>query len=56
MKERYLCPRAELICFAASKAIALEEPGWGWEDDVFGESTGEARNMDDERREGNENK
>ena len=56
MKDVYLRPRAEIVVFAPAKAIALEEPGWGWEDDVFGESTGEARNMDDERREGNENK
>ena len=53
MREVYMRPELEMIAFAPSKAIALEEPGWGWEDDVF--STPEARNIDDaERRTGNE--
>ncbi len=56
MKELYLCPLAEVISFMPNQAIALEEPGWGWEDDIFGESTPEARNIDEdaERRDGYE--
>ena len=46
MKELYLSPLAEVISFAPTQAIALEEPGWGWEDNVFGESTTEARNIE----------
>lgn len=39
MKQLYTQPRAEVVVFAPSKAIALEEPGWGYEDDVFGSDT-----------------
>ena len=41
MKEVYICPFVDVICFAPNKPIALENPGWGWEDDVFGESSPE---------------
>ena len=51
MKNVYSRPVAEVISFAPSKAIAMENPDWGWEDDVFGESTPETRSIDDERRE-----
>ena len=55
MREVYIRPELEVIAFAPSQAIAMEQPGWGWEEDVF--STPEARNIDDEdaeRRSGNE--
>ncbi len=46
MNNVYARPVAEIISFAPSKPIALEEPGWGWEEDVF--STTEARSFDDD--------
>ena len=55
MKAVYLQPQVEIVSFAPNKAIAMEEPGWGWEEDVF--STPEARNIvdeDAERRNGYE--
>ena len=39
MKELYVRPLAELVSFAPAMPIALEEPGWGWKDDVFGSVT-----------------
>lgn len=35
MKDVYMRPEAEVISFAPRKAIALEEPGWGWENEAF---------------------
>lgn len=35
MKEVYMRPEAEVISFAPSKAIALENPGWEWDEDAF---------------------
>ena len=55
MKIVYTRPRVEVIRFAPSKAIALEQPGWDWEDNVF--STPEARiadGKDAERSNGHE--
>ena len=46
MQEVYMCPNVEIISFEPQKAIATEQPGWGWEEDVF--STPETRNLDDE--------
>ena len=46
MKGTYITPQAEVVTFAPSKAIALEQPGWGWEEDVF--STPETRMIDNE--------
>lgn len=51
MKEIYKKPEADVICFAPAQAIALEQPGWGWEDGVF-DSTPEARIIDDDDEEG----
>lgn len=42
MENVYLRPVVEVISFAPSKAIAMDDPGWGWEDDVFG-STAETK-------------
>ena len=54
MKDVYVRPQAELVSFAPNNAIAMEQPGWGWEDDVF--STPEAQSFTDdaERRMGDE--
>ena len=46
MKNVYVQPRVEIVAFAPSRAIAMEDPDWGWEEDVF--STPEARSADDE--------
>ena len=50
MKNVYVRPQAELVSFAPNNAIAMEQPGWGWEDDVF--STSEAKNFDNKTTEG----
>ena len=50
MKTVYIPPRAQVISFAPDRAIAVEEPDWGWEEDVF--STPEARNAGDGERRG----
>ena len=50
MKAVYLQPQVEIVSFAPNKAIAMEEPSWGWEDDVF--STPEAKTFDDKTTEG----
>ena len=52
MKEVYICPFVDVICFAPNKPIALENPGWGWEEDVF--STPEPQNINSENMEGGE--
>ena len=44
MQEVYMRPDLEIVSFAPSKAIALEQPGWEWEDNIF--SAPEARNVD----------
>ena len=45
MRAVYVQPQVDLVSFASSKAIATEQPGWGWEEDVF--STSEPRNIDE---------
>ena len=56
MKEVYMRPEAEVISFAPSKAIALENPGWEWDEDAF--SPQEVNTVSDEndyeRRDGYE--
>lgn len=49
MKECYMRPEAVVVCFTPNKAIAVQSPDWGWEDDVFGDgSTPEARGVDND--------
>ena len=50
MQEVYMCPNMEIISFEPQKAIAMEQPGWGWEEDVF--STPETKVIDDKSTEG----
>ena len=50
MKVVYTRPLVEVVSFAPSHAIALEQPGWGWEEDVF--STPEAKSFDGKTAEG----
>ena len=41
MKEMYMCPQAELVCFAPASAIAIGwNPDWGFEDNIFGDGDG----------------
>ena len=44
MKEVYLCPQVDVICFAPAKRIAYN-PDWGFEEDVF--SDGEVKGWSD---------
>ena len=46
MKEVYMRPQADVICFEPAKPIALN-PDWGYEEDVFG-STAEVLVDDDD--------
>ena len=50
MKTVYVRPQVEAVRFAPDKPIAMEQPGWGWEDDVF--STPEAKGFSDKTTEG----
>ena len=52
MLEVYMCPNVEIISFEPKKTIATEQPGWGWEEDVF--STPEPQNINSENMEGGE--
>ena len=48
MLEKYVAPEVSTICFASAKAIALNPPGWGWEDGVFDESAPEPKGYQDD--------
>ena len=50
VKEVYMRPNLEIISFEPQKAIATEQPGWGWEEDVF--STPETKGFDGKTTEG----
>ena len=50
MQEVYMRPNLEIISFEPQKAIATEQPGWGWEEDVF--STPETKGFDGKTTEG----
>ena len=52
MKKTYMSPQVDVVDFAPGKAIAMEQPGWGWEEDVF--STPEPQNINNENMEGGE--
>ena len=45
MQEVYMRPEMEVISFVPGKAIAMEQPGWGWEEDVF--STSEPKGINE---------
>ena len=48
MLEKYVAPEVSTICVASAKAIALNPPGWGWEDGVFDESVPEPKGYQDD--------
>ena len=50
MKAVYVQPKVDVVSFVSSKAIATEQPDWGWEEDVF--STPEAKNFNGNIAEG----
>ena len=48
MRNTYIRPDADVILFTPNKAIAVQTPDWGWEEDVFGESGGEPQGYRDD--------